>query len=205
MAKRDDSRFFDAESLRGLGDGIFAIAMTLLILSLETPRVPIENLKAVVFAMIPDVFTFILSFFLLAMFWITNHVHMKKLKKVDGRLVWINMLFFLFVIFVPFTTKLYAFYDGSKVAMLIFNANMLLIGLVFLVEWHHLAANKMHHDDFNEKEIRDRYYLAISLIFVALLALLIGLFYPLWASLVYFIMFVLRLTSKRNRSKEEEE
>jgi uncharacterized membrane protein len=190
---KGDARFFDPDRVKDLGDGIFAFAMTLLIVSIEIPNVPIDQLKSELISRLPDFFTFTLTFMLLAIFWMTNHIQMKKVKSTDGRLVWINMFLYLFVVFMPFSTHLYTFYDGSKLAMLIFNSNIIFIGTCFVLQWHHLAVNNLHHEEFTKEEIRDRYELTSAMVIVALLAILIGWFYPTHSTSVYLILFMYRI------------
>ncbi|MDD4179372.1 MAG: TMEM175 family protein [Candidatus Margulisbacteria bacterium] len=201
IVKNDDSRFFDPKRLKDLGDGIFAFSMTFLIITIDLPKVAQGALRPELIKMIPDVLTYTLSFFLLAIFWMTNHIQMKEIKRADSRLVWINMLLFLMIVFVPLTTDLYSFYDGSRLAMLVFNLNILLIGLVFALQWHHLVVNRLHHEEFTEEEIKDRYNLCLSLIGVALLAIAVGLFYPAWCGLVYLIMSAYRIWLRKKWSQ----
>jgi uncharacterized membrane protein len=191
--KFDDSKFFDAERLKDLGDGIFAFAMTLLIVTIEMPKVPLGQLRTELLKSTTDMFTFVLTFFLLAIFWMSNHIQTKKLKCADSRLVWINILLFLFVVFVPFSTHLYTYYEGSRLAMLVFNINILLIGTSFLLQWHHIAANRMHHDEFTAEEVGIRYRYAFDLIAVSLLAIAVGWFRPDWSTVVYWLVFLNRI------------
>jgi len=197
MDKIDDSRFFDPQRLKDLGDGIFAFSMTFLIITIDLPKVSQNLLRSELIKMAPDVFTYTISFFLLAIFWMTNHIQMKDIKRADSRLVWINMLFFLMIVFVPLTTDLYSFYDGSRLAMLVFNLNICLIGLIFMLQWHHLVVNHLHHEEFTPDEIGDRYRLCWMLIGVSLLAIAIGLFSPTWSTLVYLVMSVYRMMLRR--------
>jgi len=193
MAINDDARFFDPNRLKDLGDGIFAFSMTFLIITIGIPKVAPGMLRGALLSIIPDITTYVISFFLLAIFWMTNHIQMKNIKSADSRLVWINMLLFLLIVFVPFTTDLYSFYDGSRLSMLVFNLNILLIGLIFMLQWHHLAVNNLHHDEFTAVEVKDRYHLSLTLSGVALLAIVVGIFYPAYSTLVYVIMSFYRL------------
>jgi uncharacterized membrane protein len=199
----DDSRFFDAKRIKDLGDGIFAFSMTFLIVTIDLPKVHFDLLNSALIRMIPDILTYMLSFSLLAIFWMTNHIQMKNIKRADSRLVWISMLLFLAIVFVPLTTDLFVFYSDSLVTMSIFNINILLIGLAFTLQWHHLVANSMHHDEFTPEEIKDRYSLCNTLVLVAFMAILIGLFYPAWSPVVYLVMSGYRvyLRSKMVHSK----
>ncbi|MFA4857943.1 MAG: TMEM175 family protein [Candidatus Margulisiibacteriota bacterium] len=200
--KIDDSRFFDAKRIKDLGDAIFAFAMTFLIVTIDIPKVPLSQLRHELVKMLPDILTYVLSFFLLAIFWMTNHIHMKDIKRADSRLVWISMLLFLSIVFVPLTADIYTFYDGSRLAMLVFNLNMLFVGLIFMLQWHHLAVNKLHHEEFMPEEIRDRYTISQSLVCVALVAIIIGLFYPAYSALAYLCLGAYRI-HLRSRWKQK--
>jgi uncharacterized membrane protein len=191
MNKIDDSRFFDAKKLKDLGDGIFAFAMTFLIVTINIPRVPLNMLRAELTKIAPDILTYVLGFGLLAIFWMTNHIQMKDIKRADSRVVWISILLYLLIVFVPLTTDIYAFYDGSRLAMIIFNLNLLLIGLTFMLQWHHLVANNLHHEQFTKEEIGERYLISQTLIGVACLAIIVGLFSPVWSATTYLLLAAL--------------
>ena len=186
--KFDDSRFFDAKRLKDLGDGIFAFAMTFLIVTIDIPKVPQILLRSEIIKIIPDISTYVVSFFLLAIFWMTNHIQMKNIKRADSRVVWISMLLYLLIVFVPLTSDIYAFYDGSRLAMFIFNLNILLIGLTFVLQWHHLVVNSLHHEEFREYEIKDRYAISLVLIGVTLIAIIVGTISPVWSAAAYLLI-----------------
>lgn len=204
MAKLDDSRFFDAKRLKDLGDGIFAFAMTFLIVTIDIPRTSLPMLGNELNKMIPDILTYVLSFFLLAIFWITNHIQLKDIKSADGRLIWISILLFLLIVFVPLTTDLFALYEASFITAMVFHLNIFLIGLVFMLQWHHLVANNLHHEKFKPVEIQDRYRVCQMLMAVALIAIAVSMHYPLWSPLVYIIMFSYRMYIKFIWVKQEQ-
>jgi uncharacterized membrane protein len=193
MAYSDDSRFFDAKRLKDLGDGIFAFAMTFLIITIDLPKTPLPMLDNELAKIVPDLFTYVLSFFLLAIYWVTNHIQMKNIKRADSRLIWITILLFLLVVFVPLTTDLYAFYDGSVTAALAFNLNCFLIALTFTLQWHHLVANQMHHEEFTKEEIRERYQLCQLLVAISLIAMAVACWWPVWSIWVYLIILCNRI------------
>jgi uncharacterized membrane protein len=204
MTKFDDSRFFDPHRLKDISDAIFAFAMTFLIVTIDIPRMSAGMIKAELINKVPDILTYVLSFFLLAIFWMTNHIQMKNVKRADSRLVWINMLLLLFIVFVPLTTDLYAIYDYSRSAMLAFNLNMCLVGFVFMLQWHHLAANSMHHEEFTKGEISERYSVCRMLIETSFVAIVMGMFYPAWSPLAYIIMASSQMYLRFKWIKKEE-
>ena len=194
----DDSRFFEAKQLKDLGNGIFAFAMTFLIVTIDIPKVPLDMFRSEASKMAPDILTYVISFLLLAIFWVTNHIQLKDIKKADSRIIWISMLLFLSIVFVPLSTDLYAFYDGSRLAMLLFNLNILAIGFIFVLQWHHLVSNSLHHEEFTEDEIKDRYRISIALVLVSLAAIFVGWFNPVWSGSVYFILFIYSIGRRLN-------
>ncbi len=91
-----------------LVDGIFAIAMTLLVLNLSIPQlthsvsnITVENY---LINLIHKLFTFALSFFILAIFWRANHQQFYRIKRINFILLWITIIWLFFVVLVPSTS-----------------------------------------------------------------------------------------------------
>ena len=89
-------------------DGIFAIAMTLLVLGITPPK-PAESqaqaiLPGMIFVLIPEIFIFIIAFLILASFWLNHHRHFHFVRTVDSRLLWINIFLLISIVFIPFST-----------------------------------------------------------------------------------------------------
>ena len=79
-----------------LVDGIFAIALTLLVLNLSIPQLTnsMSNIAVEDYLMglIPDLFTYALSFVILAIFWRINHQQFYMIKRANGVLLWITII-----------------------------------------------------------------------------------------------------------------
>ena len=120
-----------------LTDGIFAIAMTLLILGIEVPqqvpRIPLFNL---IHELFPDILQYIVAFLILAVFWVIHHNQFHALKFVDTRLLWLNILWLLFVGSMPFSTSLAETYLENSLAMVIFGCNIIVIALILNAQWN---------------------------------------------------------------------
>ncbi|MGZ7160427.1 MAG: TMEM175 family protein [Methanobacterium sp.] len=94
--------------LETLADGIFAIAMTLLILSIELPNASLSSVldfRVYILQLIPQILIYFISFILLAIFWLNHHL-LFAIKKANLVLMWINIIWLMFIALVPFTTQL---------------------------------------------------------------------------------------------------
>ena len=128
--------------LEALVDGVFAFAMTLLVVGLSVPAIPkaeaATELPAYVASMFPQFLSFLIAFFILASLWIVHHEHFHFLRSVDKIVLWLNVLILIFVVLVPFSTNLSGDYPHVPIAPLIFHANMLILSCLFLAHWQYI-------------------------------------------------------------------
>ena len=121
------------ERLAALSDGIFAVAMTLLVLDL---RVPVSDavqseqaLWNVLLALSPRLLTYFMSFLTLGIFWIAQQTQFSQYSRSDRNLAWIHLVFLLGVTLMPFSTGLLAEYITYRLALVIYWFNLFLLGL----------------------------------------------------------------------------
>ncbi|HEY6567469.1 MAG TPA: TMEM175 family protein [Actinomycetota bacterium] len=107
-------------------DAVFAIAMTLLIVSIETPDLP-RGLEADPQALwhelkllIPQFISFFLAFLLLGRYWMAHHEYFAALARVDRSLITANLLYLAFVAFLPFPTALVGRWEDNPVSVVAF-------------------------------------------------------------------------------------
>jgi len=123
--------------LEALVDGIFAIAMTLLVLALVLPESGegLAELEGLLFGQADKFFCYGLSFVLLAIFWINHHQQFHFIKRTDGNHLWINILFLMFIALIPFSTSLVGDYPAEPLAEVFFDSNILVLGALLLLNW----------------------------------------------------------------------
>ncbi|MDB5101669.1 MAG: hypothetical protein JWM80_6090 [Cyanobacteria bacterium RYN_339] len=136
----------DTARIETLGDGIFAIVITLLVLELKVPEVPHDALPAVVLpglllAMGPKFVSWLLSFVMVAVYWQAHHVQYNLIRRVDRPLIWLNMLFFLAVAIIPFTAGLLGSYPSTQLPVVLYGVNLIVVNLSLAWHWHH-ASNR---------------------------------------------------------------
>jgi uncharacterized membrane protein len=122
--------------IEGLADGIFAFAMTLLVLDLHVPAVG-NNLRADVMALWPRLLSLIISFVILAIYWGAQHMLLARLKEISFAFMWRNIYFLLPVSLVPFTTSLLGQYPLSHTAQTVYAINLALCGLLIYGAIHY--------------------------------------------------------------------
>src|SRR5215510_8098734 len=120
--------------LTALGDGLFAVAMTLLVLDL---RVPVSaagvaysehGLAAALLKLGPNFAAYLLSFTMLGTFWLAQHTLLGIFGRCDRTLTWINLGFLFVVSLLPFSAALLAHYVHLRLAVGVYWLNILLLG-----------------------------------------------------------------------------
>ena len=139
--------------IEAFSDGVFAIAITLLVLDLKVPHDAQSGrrLAELLLAQWPAYLAFLTSFATILIMWINHHRIFSLVGRTDDRLMFYNGLLLLGVTLVPFPTSLVAEYlprDGARTAALVFNGTYVLIAVVFNLLWRTAAVNDrlLHHD-----------------------------------------------------------
>jgi uncharacterized membrane protein len=123
----------DLGRIAALGDGIFAFAMTLLVLEIHIPEPANVHSEAELWAglavLAPAIVTWLMSVLTLGIFWIGQQTQLSHLARADRNLSWLYFLFLVIITAVPFSTRLLAEYFTYRVAFFIYWVNILFAGL----------------------------------------------------------------------------
>lgn len=129
--------------ITSLADGVFAIVMTLLVLGIDMPEASHEKLGDQLVGEIlrvwPRVGAFVVSFLVLGVYWIGHHTQFHFMRGVNRAVLWLNILFFMFVCLVPFTTRVVGHYGTHGFSLWLYAGNLILISLVLLAQWRYVA------------------------------------------------------------------
>ena len=143
-----------------LVDGIFAIAMTLLVLNLNVPQIPYPatnvQILDILTRMAPQFFIYALSFILLASFWRINHSQFNFIAKVDQGIMLITIFWLLLVALVPFSTNLVGDYGYLTVPMIFFHLNLFLIGMFFNFNWYYAVKHNLINKTVDKNFIKNQ-------------------------------------------------
>ena len=127
------------ERLAALSDGVFAVAMTLLVLDLRAPASEAihsdQALWVALTALAPKLMMYVMSFLTLGIFWVGQQSQLNHLARSDRSLSWIHLVFLFFVSMTPFSTTLLAEFTAYRIALLLYWLNILLLGAALYFSW----------------------------------------------------------------------
>jgi uncharacterized membrane protein len=131
--------------IEALTDAIFAVAMTLLVLDIKPPvHLRFETSGALIDHLGVLEHSFIMyaiSFIVLAMFWMGHHLQFHFVRHVDRQLLWINLVFLLLAVVVPFSTNLVGDHGHLQLPIVVYAVNLLVLSLLLFLQLRHLAAS----------------------------------------------------------------
>ena len=131
----------DSGRVEAFSDGVFAIAITLLVLDLVVPahqEATEHGLAAALAAEWPSYAAYLVSFLVIGVIWINHHTMLSLVERVDRRVLFVNLLFLLTISGIPFPTRLFADYlldPDASVAAAVYSATMFAMGLSFAALW----------------------------------------------------------------------
>jgi len=127
------------ERLAALSDGVFAVAMTLLVLDLRAPAVEAvhneRDLWLALGALAPRLVMCAMTFMTLGIFWVGQQTQLNHLVRSDRSLSWIHLVFLFAVSMTPFSTTLLAAFIAYRIALLTYWVNLLLLGGSLYFSW----------------------------------------------------------------------
>jgi uncharacterized membrane protein len=127
------------ERLAALSDGVFAVAMTLLVLDLRVPAAEAvrneHDLWHALVALSPRLLTYMMSFLTLGIFWVGQQTQLNHLARSDRSLTWIHIAFLFAVSMTPFSATLLAEFIAYRLAVVVYWLNILLLGATLYFSW----------------------------------------------------------------------
>jgi uncharacterized membrane protein len=123
--------------IEALSDGVFAIAMTLLVLKLEVPEHQHSNEEMLrqLLDLRPQFMSYVVTFLIAGGFWFLHHLTFHYIRHVTAFLVWVNLLFLMFVSLLPFSAGLMGHLFMHPVSQFFYFGNMLAIALLLNLHW----------------------------------------------------------------------
>lgn len=120
-------------------DGVFAVAITLLILNVEVPRSGGDPLQHALTSLWPSYATYVVSFMTIGIMWVNHHAIFKCIRVVDRPLQFINLFLLMIITFIPFPTALLGRYiqasRDSGLAAAVYGLVMVLMAIGFSALW----------------------------------------------------------------------
>lgn len=183
---------YSTRRIENLTDGVFAIAMTLLVLNLNVPRllgaVTDENLWRALLADSTNFFSFTLSFIILGIMWSVHMRQFEYIERVDRRATALNTLRLFIVVLIPFTTSLNSEYSELLVGEIFYPLNLFFLALITYLQGLYVSNHHSFYRKYNKNKIKSGQ--ARSIVFVITTALVCVLT-PFIGTMAFFILLII--------------
>jgi TMEM175 potassium channel family protein len=137
----------ETSRVEAFSDGVFAIAITLLILEIKIPGAGSGALAADLLGQWPSYLSFLISFAFIGIMWINHHRLFTHIGRCDDVLLVLNLLLLLGVVVVPFPTAVLAMHLGrpdQRAALILYNSTYIFIAVAFNLLWRYASSGKRH-------------------------------------------------------------
>ena len=201
-----ERRDFQIERLILFTDAVFAIAITLLIIEIKAPEGHHKNTHEQIIDllnMIPKFVGFIMSFFVIAIYWRSHHRIFGFVTNFTEKLIWMNMLFLFTVVLMPFSSAYFSENQLQTVPYVFYNTNVIIMAIVNyrIIKYVFNPANNIcaHLPSPQFLHLFKMRAIAIPAFFFGclLIALIFGAPYPIVYFLIWPMMAILNRYNKR--------
>jgi uncharacterized membrane protein len=189
----------DTGRIEAFSDGVFAIAITLLIIEIGVPHLedepPGTTLPQALVGLWPSYLGYVISFLQIGVIWANHHNRFRFIERSDHGLLFLNILFLMCVAFIPFPTALLAEYLEStaserETAGVIYAGTLAVTAVFFTLLWLYAAANRLVDRNLDSSLVRamTRRYLLGT---VAYLLVFVLAYVNVAASLILIVILAL--------------
>ncbi len=196
---------YDKSRVASFSDAVFSIAITLLILDIDTPSA--EDIYTIPFHQIlrdriPDFIGLLVSFLVIAVYW-TSHLRVYKyVTKVNAKLLWINIFLLLFVVFLPFSTAVYVDGFTSQGPFVFYCANLVFLGLFNFIMVYYITKTERSNAEMTPILSSWLRFRSLNALVIWLLAALMAFVWPLGARIIFVLIFVIQALGDRYYNKK---
>jgi len=189
--------------LEAITDGIFAFAMTLLVINLLLPdktNLVQTNDYALhtLLSLYSSFFHYVLAFLILGAFWIGHHIQFHSVQIVNRTFVWINLVTLMFVALLPFSTSYYGAFNETAVGAIVFEANLFVLGMGLFVQWRYATrGGRLVEPSLHPTYVRRVAARNLVVPVVSVLCMIIALAGSTWSTALYMTLpFIDYLTER---------
>ncbi len=201
------------EKLTWFADGIFAFSITLLAIDIRVPDIPADLLAAelpsALLSLTPRIVSFLITFWIVGSYWVAYRQVFSMIVRYDRGLIYLNLLFLMFIVLLPFPSDLIGRYPTQLISPIITAAFFAATGLSLNLMWRHASSNHRLVDRRLDQKSIGRLslrYLASPLVFIFSIPIFIvaSIFAPWTASfMLFFWLLILPIHSIIDRRYKE--
>ena len=187
-AKRREGNEIEFARIVAFSDGVFAIAITLLVLALQVPdELDRESLASALWAQREDMLAYALSFAVIGRLWLLHHRFFGEVIGFDGRLLALNILYLAWIALIPFSSEVLGDHGGEGAAIVLYAIN--LSGVVLTATWMAASARRSGLTSVDPERHREQRYRALYIAAVFLASIPVALAAPGLAPFMWLALF----------------
>jgi TMEM175 potassium channel family protein len=182
---------FGLDRLVFFSDAVMAIAITLLVLDIKVPEAAggsARDLTRAVLGMWPKILGYIVSFWVIALYWVAHHRCFRYIRKYDRRLMYLNFLFLMFIAFMPFPTALLFSSSARTAPVVLYAGTAAGMGLSLALLWIYAVRRRFIPADMPREVVRD---IGLNLLLPPVVFLLSAIAAAFNANLAMYLWFLL--------------
>ncbi len=196
--KRREGNEIEFSRIVAFSDGVFAIAITLLVLSLHIEEnLGGESLGHALWEQRQDLLAYAVSFAVIGRFWVVHHRLFGDVVGFDGRLLALNILYLAWIVLIPFTSEVLGDHGGDRDAVILYAVNLAgvaVLGWVMAFDAHRAGLARITPGE--EREFRTRAFF-VAAVFLASIPL--AFVAPALAPLFWLLLFLDPIAWRRRR------
>ena len=189
QAKKRVENEIEFSRIVAFSDGVFAIAITLLVLNLTVPEhLGHEELWSVLWNERQDLFAYAISFAVVGRFWVVHHRFFGDVTGFDSRLIALNLFYLAWIVLMPFSSEVLGDHADQSAAVILYAVN--LTGVLLAGAWMFFDARRAGLSEASEEEAREGHRRALLVSVVFLASIPVALVNPRLAPYSWLVLFV---------------
>ena len=146
----------ELERIIFFSDAVIAIAITLLAVQVGLPReVELADVSDEILKLVPQFGIYAMSFLVIGNYWIIHHRVFQNIRRYDNTLIWLNVLFLLFIAFLPVPSHIFGRFPTQQSAIIFFDACLFFVGIFqTAIWWHASSGHRLLNKNFSPFLIR---------------------------------------------------
>lgn len=199
-------KVFRTDRLGALSDGVFAIAMTLLVLDLKLPDGNLEDFRQVWVDASQKFDYWIISFLVIGASWVLHHDVLSLLKRTNTLFLWLNLIFLMFIAFMPWPTWLLGIYGDEPLAVVLFSGVIGMAGFMIAIQWFYAArGSRLTDKGVNLKTMKATTFLILRIPLVAVISIALAFVNTHLALWIWVLHAVLGYVIRRAFKEEDQD
>ncbi len=187
QAKGREENEVEFARIVAFSDGVFAIAITLLVLNLNVDDVSRDDVWQGLWDQRENFLAYAISFAVIGRFWLVHHRYFSEITAFDGRLLSLNMLYLAFIVLIPFSSQVLGDFGGTTAAVVVYAVDLaacILVGMWMFVDAQRDGLTSADAETKREAIVRGSY-----IAFVFLASIPVAFSFPDLAPLMWLVLF----------------